>query len=452
MKSVYDIILELRSNNSRLFKESVLEREKDNNELSRAFYFSLHPLIQFYIKKIPDYTPVKNAVYPLSLSWAMEQLSDLSSRKVTGKAGIAHLKNILSSISADDAKVIELIIAGDMDCGVSTATVLKTWPGLIPQFPYMRCSQFKDIKKSNIDWSKGVYSQIKSDGAFASITHTLDGQVIIATRSGNTFDNAHFRDIVADIKDFTSPGWQFHGELLVQETGEILERQTGNGILGSVMKGGKFGFDETPVFVCWDAVPVQYAVIDGRYEVPYYERLEYIHNLFTDSSSINLVESRIVYSLEEAMDHYSELVDLGHEGSIIKTHDAVWVDGDSKQQFKVKVEFTCDLEIIGLNPGNGKNEKTFGSIKCSTSDGELEVNISGMKENIRQMIFDQRETIIGSIVEVKANAIMKPKKPGGKHSLFLPRYIELREDKTEADSLQRVFDQFESVVRLAKNG
>jgi hypothetical protein len=43
---------------------------------------------------------------------------------------------------------------------------------------------------------------------------------------------------------------------------------------------------------------------------------------------------------------------------------------------------------------------------------------------------------------------MKPSKEGGKYSLFLPRFQGLREDKNEADSLQRIIDQFESAVKI----
>lgn len=450
MKSVLSIIEELRSNNSRLFKEGVMEREVENRELKQAVYLTLNSTIQFYIRKIPTYTPStpENAK---SLLWGMDQLSELSSRTFTGHAGIAHLKNILSSLVEEDAKVIEMIIASDLDCGVSTATANKTWPGLLPEFPYMRCSQFKDIKKAKIDWSQGVFSQIKSDGAFTSITHTLSGEVIIATRSGNIYENPHFHDIVNEIKMFTNPGWQFHGELLVEEEMKTLPRETGNGILTSVMKGGKFGFSEVPVFVCWDAVPTSHAVTDGVYEQPYFQRLSRVENLFKETICIQVTESRIVYSLEEALTHYEELINLGLEGSIIKLHDAIWEDGTSKSQFKIKVDFNVELRIVSLNPGNGKNAKTFGSVKCVSEDSLLEVNVSGMKDKVRMMIWEQRDTIIDGIMEVKSNCIMKPKKAGGKHSLFLPRHVEIRSDKTVADTLQRIFDQFESVVKSVKS-
>jgi DNA ligase-1 len=50
---------------------------------------------------------------------------------------------------------------------------------------------------------------------------------------------------------------------------------------------------------------------------------------------------------------------------------------------------------------------------------------------------------------VKANDIMPPTGSNGRYSLFLPRFVELRLDKTVADSLQRVKDQKEAAKEAA---
>jgi hypothetical protein len=48
---------------------------------------------------------------------------------------------------------------------------------------------------------------------------------------------------------------------------------------------------------------------------------------------------------------------------------------------------------------------------------------------------------------VKANDIMAPTGKKTKWSLFLPVHVEIRDDKTVADSLQQVKDQFESAIK-----
>jgi hypothetical protein len=45
--------------------------------------------------------------------------------------------------------------------------------------------------------------------------------------------------------------------------------------------------------------------------------------------------------------------------------------------------------------------------------------------------------------------IMEPSRGGKKWSLFLPRVAEFRKDKTEADSLDKIKEQFEAAIQLA---
>ena len=45
---------------------------------------------------------------------------------------------------------------------------------------------------------------------------------------------------------------------------------------------------------------------------------------------------------------------------------------------------------------------------------------------------------------------MTPTTSNGLYSLFLPRFVEFRKDKTTADSLQQVKDQFDSAMGKTK--
>ena len=134
-------INKLASNNSRLFKEDLLRANATDATFKEVCRLALDPFTQFYIRKIPDYTlNLHKDVMPLSE--AIAKLSMLSQRKVTGNAAIAFLAQLLSCVSPGDASVIERIIAKDLKCGVSEATVNKIWPGLIPEYPCMLASAF----------------------------------------------------------------------------------------------------------------------------------------------------------------------------------------------------------------------------------------------------------------------------------------------------------------------
>ena len=201
----------------------------------------------------------------------------------------------------------------------------------------------------------------------------------------------------------------------------------------------------------WDIVPVQFAVASGRFTTPYADRVAAVKTYLSNkpASSVSLIETKIVHSMDEAYAHYFELVAKGFEGTIIKNPAGDWFDGTSKDQVKLKVECDVDLEITGFNAGNGKNAATFGSIECKTADGLLVVNVSGFTDDARNNIHARRKELMNTIMTVKFNNIM-PASGSGVYSLFLPRFAEFREDKSTADSLPRVIEQFDAIIKPQK--
>ena len=139
---ILSILQELEANNSRNFKIELLTKHKDNELLKEVCRLANDPFTQFYQRKIPDYRKMYGNVL-IDLKSAVDNLSILSSRTLTGNAAIAQLQMILSSVTAEDALVIKRIIQKDLKCGVSTSTVNKVWPNLIPEFPCMLCSPFE---------------------------------------------------------------------------------------------------------------------------------------------------------------------------------------------------------------------------------------------------------------------------------------------------------------------
>ena len=408
---------------------------------------ALDPFTVFYVKKIPEYT---TSGYNRPLSESIEMLSQLSSRVYTGNAGIEFLADILSNSREDDAKVIERIIKKDLRCGVSISTANAVWTGLVEEFPYMRCALPKAVKLNEWDWKNGIYSQLKADGSYANLIFS-GGQVTIMTREGTVYPLENFQKIIDDVVCNFNPETATHGELLVRRDGEILPREIGNGILNSIAKNGSSFLDGDIIeFLIWDQIPLEYSVSGGKCNIEYSSRFDNLKTQIQNCKSISLIETRIVSSLEEAYNHYNDLIASGFEGSIIKTKTGIWKDTTSKDQVKLKVDCDIDLKIKSFNPGNGKNSSTFGSICCVSSDDLFEVNVSGFKDKERQEISDNRDSYIGTILTVRINNIMNPTKNNDKYSAFLPRAVEFRSDKTEADSLSRIQEQFDSIIKGKK--
>jgi len=443
--TIYEIIQKLRSDNGRIFKENVLEEHKDNEVLKRVVYLTLEPSVNFYIKKIPNFSSDGNPSY--ELTDALDDILKLADRTCTGHAGIEWLSEILSKCNIQDAEVIRLVVGRDLKCGVGVTQANKTWPKLILEPKYMRCSLIKDAK--NVKWEDGVYSQLKSDGLYLAIDHYEDGQITLTTRSGSNIPIQNFNETIS-----TWPkGFQYQGELLVYDRTEqkILPRQIGNGMINSLIKDGVWTSEEINRYeiraTLWDMVSHDYIIDDELQKTPYEDRFLKLNTCFRlfPGEGLSLIESKLVYSREEAYEHYFEKIKLGEEGTIIKLRKTIWKDYTSKEVFKIKIDAPATLVIVDFNSGTGKNAVTFGSIKCQSSDGLLEVNISGFKVDHRKAIWAEKDSYIGKFMEVTYNSLMINN--DGKHSLFLPRFTEFRTDKNEADSFPKIQAEFESIIK-----
>ena len=437
------ILEEVANEPSKNAKIAILTKHKDNKVLQEVVRLTYDPTVNFFIKKIPAY----NATGSMSLDWAIDQLSELSKRNVTGGEAITHLTLVLNSLTASNAKVIAKIIDRDLRAGFGESTANKVWKNLIPEFPYMRCALPKAAKLDEFSWVDGVFSQLKADGMFANVNHTADGEVQILSRAGSLFPQQHFAHLVADVQATFPTNTQSHGELLIKRDGVVLPRQLGNGILNKVQKGGDIGPNDEIVYLVWDQIALTSVVSKGTYTVPYKARFAELATQTLTATCITLIPTVIVHNMEDALTHYREMLAEGLEGTIIKDAQGIWKDTTSKQQVKMKLETIVDLIITGFNAGKGKNEDTFGSIACRSSDGLLEVNVSGFTDSDRINIWTSKDEVIGKIMAVKSNSIMPPSDSNTSYSLFLPRCEEIRDDKQIADDLQRIIDQFESAIK-----
>lgn len=382
-----------------------------------------------------------------------ELLDALISRKLTGTAAIEAVRGELTALNKASSELLWRIIAKDLRAGFSESTINKACKGLIPDFPYMRCCLPKDAKLSTWPWASGAISQEKADGMFANI-NVEEGEIVtITSRQGTPFPIEAFDSLVSELTMRMPSGVQLHGELLVMSMNDgILPREIGNGILNSVANGGKFGLGEFPIYMVWDMIPLTAVVTKGKHEQPYSRRLARIITALkaVPGAYVKLIETRIVNSIEEAYAHAGDLMMKGKEGTVVKHPNAIWKDGTSKEQVKLKLEFEVDLVINAIMPGREgtKNEGRAGAFSCSSSCGGLVVDVTVKNEALRDRVDANPEEFIGKIIAVTANDIMKPSESNNLHSLFLPRMSEgsYRTDKTEADSLQRILDQKEAAI------
>ncbi|MCG7326857.1 hypothetical protein [Achromobacter sp. ACRQX] len=228
-------------------------------------------------------------------------------------------------------------------------------------------------------------------------------------------------------------------------------------MLNKIDQGGGLEPGCRVVLRVWDQIPASAVVPKGKHAVPYKQRLtglvKQLSAMKLHDGLLALIDTRIVHSMQEALAHYREYLVQGKEGTVLKKREAIWRDGTSKEQIKLKLEAEVDLVVRGIVPGkaNTKNEGRAGALACESACGRLKTDVTVKNEAMRDDVDANPDNWISSIIKVKASSIMAPSASSDFYSLFLPRMIEAcyRTDKHVADTLEQVQAQFDAAVAAA---
>lgn len=337
----------------------------------------------------------------------------------------------MASQSDECFEVVNKILRRNMDCGVAEKLVREALPGLLTYSPYCRCS----LDMARIDFSKGAYSQLKADGMFFNIKKLPGGNYTFTTRNGRVANFPVLPD--PETCKLMETGWVSMGEAMVLQPGGLgfLPRAQGNAIITKALFDN-ISIEETKriYFSLWDMVPILDFSI-GKCNMSYDTRHELLEVLFRDRPGA-LIESRIVYSREEAQAHYDEVRAREEEGTVVKDKSALWRDSTSQLQVKVKSEKECEVRIVGWIEGKpgSKYEGKIGSLRFESECSKLFGSCSGMSDEIREL---DPEEMIGKIITVKFNEV-STNKNREERSFDHARFVDFRPDKDVADTLDYI--------------
>lgn len=457
--SIYSIIEQLRATSSKKEKEKILRDNIDNGTLKNFFRLALNQYINFYQKK-PFKLPTISVQNTYTLDYAMEFLEVVIARRsITGNAAFNEIQNTLDNMDPDDAACIALILQKDPDCGVDTLAE-KVWKGISPKYPCLLATAFtEELVKKHFDFTKKIYVQLKLDGLRVNIVVDDHGVVTVFTRSGRVMD------VYGVFDHFSSYGMGlvYDGELLtVNSEGNFNNRQTSNGICSKAVKGTMSEAEASSLHVVlWDVIDLN-DFNSGAGTTPYETRFDTLQTILVNDARASIVQSKLVTSLEEVNEFYSEKIAEGEEGAMLKCGNMIWEDSRSKKQLKLKAVNTCELRVSGAFEGKGALEGNLGSLQLKSDDGLVDVNMSGFNLKLRSEIwaniqnkpvqYSVKEGLywtfktanpkdtdinIGSIVEVTYNQKIKSR-DSDTWSLFLPRYHSFRMDKTSTNTFEEI--------------
>jgi hypothetical protein len=215
IKKIFDEIGNTAGSNAKM---EVLRKYKDNVLLQEVLYHIKSKRVKFFIKQLPDYTPI-NGMVPASLEWGLNNLTELSSRKLTGNDAINHLTMILESVSAEDAYITERIIDKDPKNGLGTTYITKIIPNLIEKTPYQGAKSYSEKLVRAIFKKYGyAYSDVKMDGRYANAI-IQNGDVELESRQGETTHIPADSTLIKELSKFSDG--VLNGELTMVEEKEI---------------------------------------------------------------------------------------------------------------------------------------------------------------------------------------------------------------------------------------
>jgi DNA ligase-1 len=417
---MFQIIQELEADNSRLVKEAIIEREKDNEELFEGLHLALSPYITFGVKKVPKHSGPDGQGLPWE---AFKELCHLlSTRQLTGDDAKNAIELALSaSTGAQWNDWYRRILIKDLRCGVSEKTVNKVKKGAVPVFECMLAHDGANHEKK----INGVrLIEPKLDGVRCITVVDYEARTVVQyTRNGKVLENfSHITDsLLANIDDI-GRSYVLDGEV-VSSSFQSLMKQVHR---KDDVKAGDARL------MLFDILPLS-EFKKGKSVMGQRRRSALLRSFkptFDKCGNIDVIEQTEVdldtYVGELQFKEINKTaIEAGFEGIMIKMPDAPYECKRSTSWLKQKPFIEVSLTVVETEEGTGRNEGKMGALVCEgTEDGKLiKVNVgSGFTDLDRDEFWSCK--VDGQVVEVRADAITQNQ--DGTYSLRFPRFLRFR--------------------------
>ena len=451
---ILEIIKELRQDSSLNYKKDILRKYSDYEPFQKFLVYVYNPRVNYFLKKLPNVISYGHGDHSISEMYSL--LEQLKLREITGNQAQEVVREYLLNTNQTVRELFELVIGRDIRAGVGVGIINEVYKGLIEDTFYQRCSKLDEKTLERFDtMSGGFLTQMKADGIFSYII-VQDGEISFLTRAGTPWTSNKLSEELKHL-----PNCVIIGEALVMEDNKVFDRKTGNGLITKFIKrestletlGGKAKsgatkhiaelgnkrdefecIDKRINFQVWDSLTLE-EFEEGISPRPYTERFGEAIRLSFMTQSLRPIPSYRVYSMKEAQAIADEYISEGGEGVIVKKSDTMWKDGTSKDMLKIKAVLDADLLCVDVEEGSGKYKGKVGALVLETSCGRLRVKVgTGLNDLDRAKHFDY---YIGKVIEIQYNEFIKSKSKNT-DSLFLPRFVEVREDKNTATSYEEI--------------
>jgi DNA ligase-1 len=427
------IIQKLEADNSRLAKEAILKQamEEGLDEFFEGLKMALDKLYTFGVKQVP----VKEDSGGQGLSWDnfLQLAESLYKRELTGHAARDAIKLAMDVATQDQWNDwYRRILIKDMRAGFgeksvnSVAKKLKKPEYRIPVFEVMLAHDGAN-HETKITGKKLV--EPKLDGVrVVTVVDYESRTVTMYTRNGKELTNfPHIVKAFEDNMDNFARSYVFDGEV-VSETFQALMTQVHRKDNVDASDARLMLFDVVPLVEFKRGESVM-----GQRRRSIFLR-ENFSKIFKDSGCIDIISQREfdldVFTDEiEFKDYNKAMVEAGYEGIMIKDPNGKWEGKRSVAWLKQKPFIEVSLAVTSVEEGTGRNVGKLGAVVCEgVDDGKrIMVNVgSGFTDEQRAEFWQAKDSLIGQVVEVRADAATRSQDSEEVYSLRFPRFLRFR--------------------------
>jgi DNA ligase 1 len=426
------IIQRLEADNSRLAKEAILKEvmEEGLDEFFEGLTMALDKLYTFGVKQVP----VREEAGGQGLSWAnFKQLAEsLRRRELTGHAARDAIKLAMDvSTQAQWNDFYRRILIKDMRAGFgekSVNTVAKK--SKKPQYavPVFECMLAHDSANHEAKLTGAKILQPKLDGVRAITVVDYEAKTVtMYTRNGKVLENfGHITDYLEGFMEEFGRSYVLDGEVVSRSFQDLMKQVH-----------RKDNVQATDARLClFDILPlVEFKA--GKSVMAQKRRgafLKNFENIFNDSGFIELIP-QIEVNLDEFMgeieykDYNKKMVEEGFEGIMIKDPNSFYECKRTTSWMKSKPFIEVSLTVTAVEEGTGRNKDKLGALVVEgTDDGKhIVVNVgSGFSDEQRSEFWEAKDTLIGQVVEVRADAATRSQDSEVTYSLRFPRFLRFR--------------------------
>jgi DNA ligase-1 len=154
------------------------------------------------------------------------------------------------------------------------------------------------------------------------------------------------------------------------------------------------------------------AIIDGQLTQPFYARRNWLESQFRrlkKSHSLRKVLQVRVESMEDINSCYSQYLEEGNEGAIVRSYDAPYEQKRTSKLLKLKSMQDAEFEILDLREGRGRM-KGKAIFICQGEGGIFKVKMEGALDKLRS-IWQRKEDYIGRLLKVRFFELSKKQIP-----------------------------------------